>query len=85
MEQERLAKEAEEKERAEKTKQIKESFGDATSQWEMDKTGMQDMALKDEKKKSESASDDAKLVGGGDKGTSKGETKDTTKHGKEEA
>ncbi len=84
MEQERVAKEAEEKERAEKTKQIKESFGDATSQWEMDKTGMQDLALKDEKKKSESTSDDAKLVSG-DKGTSKGETKDTTKNSKEEA
>ncbi|KAH8879450.1 mannan polymerase II complex ANP1 subunit [Thozetella sp. PMI_491] len=50
METERLAKEAEDKEKAEKSKKLKESFGDATSQWEKDKTEMQDIAFKDQKK-----------------------------------
>ncbi|KAK0714937.1 mannan polymerase 2 complex anp1 subunit [Lasiosphaeris hirsuta] len=47
MEQERLAHEQEEKEKAEKAKKLKESFGDATSQWEKDKTQMQDIAMKE--------------------------------------
>ncbi|KAK3323544.1 mannan polymerase II complex ANP1 subunit [Cercophora scortea] len=51
MEQEKLAREAEEKEKAEKAKKMKESFGDATSQWEKDKTEMQNIALQEKKKK----------------------------------
>ncbi len=57
MERERLAKEQEEQEKAEKTKKLKESFGDATSQWELDKTEMQDIALKEERKKVDSSPD----------------------------
>jgi mannan polymerase II complex ANP1 subunit len=49
MEQERVAHEQEEKEKAEKATKVKESFGDATKQWEKDKTDMQNMAHKDEK------------------------------------
>ncbi|KAK3318570.1 mannan polymerase II complex ANP1 subunit [Apodospora peruviana] len=51
MEQERLAREQEEKEKAEKAKKMKESFSDATSQWEKDKTDMQNIALQEKKKK----------------------------------
>lgn len=50
MEKERIAREQEEKEKAEKAKKMKESFGDATSQWEKDKTGMQNLAQQDKKK-----------------------------------
>ncbi|KAK0745135.1 Anp1-domain-containing protein [Apiosordaria backusii] len=51
MEKERLAKEAEEKEKAEKSKKIKEEFGDATGQWEQDKTKLQNIALQAKKEK----------------------------------
>lgn len=51
MEQERLAREQEEKEKAEKLKEIKEQFGDTNSQWEKDKTEMQNIALKDKTEK----------------------------------
>lgn len=44
MEKERLAKEAEEREKAEKENKIKEQFGDANSQWEKDKSDLQNMA-----------------------------------------
>lgn len=47
MEQEKLARETEEKEKAEKARKMKESFGDTMSQWEKDKTAIQDMALKE--------------------------------------
>lgn len=50
MEQERLAREVADKEQAEKTKKMKESFGDATSQWEKDKSEMQNIALQEKKK-----------------------------------
>ena len=50
MEQEKLAREKAEKEEAEKAKKMKESFGDATSQWEKDKTEMQNIALQEKKK-----------------------------------
>ena len=55
MEQERLAREQEEKEKAEKAKKIKEQFSDPNSQWEKDKTEMQNIAIKD---KTEKASKD---------------------------
>jgi mannan polymerase II complex ANP1 subunit len=54
MEQERLAQEKAEKEKAEKTKKMKESFNDPTSQWEKDKTEMQNIAFQDNKKKKSS-------------------------------
>ncbi|KAI1435363.1 mannan polymerase 2 complex anp1 subunit [Xylaria sp. CBS 124048] len=44
MEQERLAKEAEELEKAENERQIKEQFSDANSQWEQDKSQLQNLA-----------------------------------------
>jgi len=55
MEQERLAHEKEEKEKAEKAKKMKEQFGDATSQWEKDKTEMQNIAVQDKKQGQEQA------------------------------
>lgn len=51
MEQERIAREQEEKENAEKQKKIKEQFGDTNGQWEKDKTEMQNLALKDKTEK----------------------------------
>jgi len=45
MEQERLAREAEEKEKAERMKKIKEQFIDPNNQWEKDKTDIQNMAM----------------------------------------
>jgi len=50
MEQERLAREQEEKDKAEKAKKMKESFGDTTSQWEKDKNEIQNIALQDKQK-----------------------------------
>lgn len=51
MEQQRLASEKQEQEKAEKAKQIKEQFGDANSQWEKDKSDMQDLAKADKASK----------------------------------
>ncbi|KAI1265896.1 mannan polymerase II complex ANP1 subunit [Xylariaceae sp. FL1019] len=42
MEQERLAKEAEEKEEAERKKKLEDNFDDPNSQWEKDKSALQD-------------------------------------------
>jgi mannan polymerase II complex ANP1 subunit len=50
MEREKIAREQEEKEKAEKARKMKENFGDTTSQWEKDKTAMQDIALQEKKK-----------------------------------
>ncbi|KAK5657708.1 hypothetical protein OQA88_2780 [Cercophora sp. LCS_1] len=50
MERERVAREQEEREKAEKAKKMKESFGDTASQWEKDKTEMQNIALQEKKK-----------------------------------
>lgn len=44
MEQERLAKEAEEREKAEREKKIKDAFDDPNSQWAKDKSQMQNIA-----------------------------------------
>lgn len=49
MEQERIAREAEEKDKAEKAKKIKEQFGDQNNQWEKDKMEMQNLALQEKK------------------------------------
>jgi mannan polymerase II complex ANP1 subunit len=58
MEKERIAHEEEEKERAERMKKIKEQFTDPNSQWEKDKTDIQNEAMK-EKAKAEKAKADA--------------------------
>jgi mannan polymerase II complex ANP1 subunit len=50
MKREQLAQEAAEKEKAEKAMKLKESFGDATGQWEKDKVAMQNIAVQDKKK-----------------------------------
>jgi len=55
MERERLAREKEEKEKAEKAQKLKESFGDATSQWEEDKSKLQQVAIAESQKKQEDA------------------------------
>lgn len=70
MKREELAQEAAEKEKAEKAKKLKESFGDATGQWEKDKVAMQNIAVQDKKKDAAAAAAatkdeaDAELPGG---------------------
>jgi len=61
MEKERVAHEAEEKERADRMKKIKDQFADPNSQWEKDKTDIQNEALKEkkEKEKAEAAAAEA--------------------------
>ncbi|KAL1876335.1 hypothetical protein VTK73DRAFT_9578 [Phialemonium thermophilum] len=48
MKREKLAREQEERERAEKAEKIKEEFGDPNSQWEKDKSDLQNIALQDQ-------------------------------------
>lgn len=50
MERERLAQEQAEKEAAERAQKMKESFDDATGQWEKDKAELQNIAMQDLKK-----------------------------------
>jgi len=64
MEQERIAREEEEKEKAEKVKKIKEQFGDPNSQWEKDKTEMQNIALKDKATGDKASTDKEKDAAG---------------------
>ena len=61
MEQERKNREREEKERADRMKKIKDEFNDPNSQWEKDKTDLENIAQKEEeisKKESSAAVDD---------------------------
>lgn len=60
MERERLAREEEEKEKAEKVRRIQEQFVDANSQWEKDKSEMQNMALEEKQSKGEKAASEKK-------------------------
>ena len=55
MEQERLIRENEEKEKAERAKKIKEQFVDPNSQWERDKTDIQSMAMLEKAKEQEAS------------------------------
>jgi mannan polymerase II complex ANP1 subunit len=57
MEQEKLLREQEEKQKAEKFKKMKENFGDTSSQWEKDKTEMQNIALQEKKKQGGAAAE----------------------------
>lgn len=50
MEKERLAREKEEQEKAERARKLKEEFGDPNNQWEQDKTNMQNLAKQDKEK-----------------------------------
>lgn len=70
MEQERVARENEEKERTERMKKIKDQFSDPNSQWEKDKTDIQNEALKEkanqkekEKEKAPATKDEGKTEG----------------------
>jgi len=55
MKREQLAQEQAEKEKAEKALKLKESFGDATGQWEKDKSELQNIAVQQKKKDSAAA------------------------------
>lgn len=58
MEQERIARENEEKERAERMKKIKEQFKDPNSEWEKDKADIQNMAMQEKTKEQVAAGED---------------------------
>lgn len=60
MEQERIARENEEKERAERMKKIKEQFTDPNSQWEKDKTDIQNLAMQEKAKEQLATGEDSK-------------------------
>ncbi|OHW92804.1 mannan polymerase II complex anp1 subunit, partial [Colletotrichum incanum] len=62
MEQERLAREKEEEEKAEKAKKVKEQFGDASSQWEKDKSDMQNLVTEEKEMKEGKETKEAKEV-----------------------
>jgi len=57
MEQQRIAREKEEKEKAEKGAKMKDAFGDPNRQWELDKAAIQNMALDDKKDKAKKPDD----------------------------
>jgi len=59
MEQERIARDQEEKERVERMKKIKDQFADPNGQWEKDKTDIQNEAMK-EKAKEEYTTEESK-------------------------
>jgi mannan polymerase II complex ANP1 subunit len=65
MERDRQAREKEEKEKAEKVKKIKEQFSDTNSQWEKDKTEMQNIALGEKKSGSDETKKTQKEAGAG--------------------
>jgi mannan polymerase II complex ANP1 subunit len=58
MEQERIARENEEKERAERMKKIKEQFTDPNSQWEKDKSDIQNIAMLEKAKEHPGTAED---------------------------
>jgi mannan polymerase II complex ANP1 subunit len=51
MEEERKAREKEEQDKADRMKKIKDQFADPNSQWEKDKTDIQNEALRERKEK----------------------------------
>ncbi|KAK3294712.1 Anp1-domain-containing protein [Chaetomium fimeti] len=66
MKREQLAQEEAEKEKAEKAKKLKESFGDATGQWERDKVEMQNIVTQEKKKEAAAAAAAANDKAGSD-------------------
>jgi len=68
MENERKAREQEEKDRVERMKKIKDQFADPNGQWEKDKTDIQNEAMKEkkeqEKTKEQQTLDDSKPAEG---------------------
>jgi mannan polymerase II complex ANP1 subunit len=67
MERDRLAREQEEKVKAEMLTKVKEQFGDANSQWQKDKSGIQNLVSQDKDKKKV---EDKKPSGAGSKSSS---------------
>lgn len=65
MEQERLAHESEEKERAERMKKIKEQFTDPNTQWEKDKSDIKNLALEEKAKDPVAGANVVKAPGSG--------------------
>lgn len=63
MEQERIARENEEKERAERMKKIKEQFTDPNTQWEKDKSDIQNIAMSEKAKEQAASAEDGKAHG----------------------
>lgn len=59
MEKERLAREAEEQERAERMQKIKDQFEDPNSQWEQDKTDIQNEAIREQQAKEASKKEES--------------------------
>ena len=60
MEEERIARENEEKERAERMKKIKEQFTDPNSQWEKDKSDIQNIEMLEKAKEQAASVEDGK-------------------------
>ena len=63
MEQERIARESEEMERAERMKKIKEQFTDPNSQWEKDKSDIQNIAMLEKAKEQAASAEESKVPG----------------------
>jgi type II secretory pathway pseudopilin PulG len=74
MEQERQAREAQEKMMADREKRIKEEFGDSASQWEQDKNQINNLA----KEASKAAKDDSAVKSNGKSKDSDATSKDTS-------
>jgi len=84
MEQERIAHENEEQERVERMKKIKDQFADPNSQWEKDKTDIQNEAMKEkakEEKEKAAAEGEGELVQPEPETVSKSEPKSEVKEG----
>ena len=64
MEQERQAREQEEKDRVERMKKIKDQFADPNNQWEKDKTDIQNEAMKEKKAKEDAEAGTEKPAAG---------------------
>ncbi|KAK4238165.1 glycosyltransferase [Achaetomium macrosporum] len=83
MEREKLAQEQAEKEKAEKAMKLKESFGDATGQWEKDKSDMQHIALEEKKETAAEAGAKNKAAAGEAEGEAEDKTGDKVIAGKD--
>ena len=82
MKREQLAQEQAEKEKAEKAQKLKESFGDATGQWEKDKSELQNIAVQEKKKDSAAAKNKANAQAAADKSDEKVVARDEPQGGK---
>jgi len=85
MEKERIAHEEEEKERSERMKKIKDQFADPNSQWEKDKTDIQNEAMREKAKEKEREREKEAAAAKGASSESKTESKPEAKEGPKEA